>query len=805
MKRITYNKIKLLPALLALLPVFAATAQNHWTPDTDPFEDYMTITGYVVMNGFELEGERYEVGCFIDDDCRASYRFQQMPYQGHNYPCFLSIWGSGADNGKAITLKVYDHETQNEYEINEKPLYQYGEGTGVDLYEFTITNAPFYEVVIDPTSNGTVETNKALVFEDETVTLTITPAEGYELDVISACKTGETATTVTLSGTGNTRTFIMPGYGVTITATFKKTQATLDKEAVEEAKEAIELANIYVMQEEANTKIEIETWVIAKINSILSDLGTTPTPAPFLAPGRGNTVTVDDIVVSNFVAAVEGDENNPDGTNGGFMITVSLSKGASNDTATVEGTIIASPYTPFDIVIADTENGTVTSDRLTAGKGLQVTLTITPAEDYELDAISACKTGDTATTVTIDGTGNTRTFVMPAHEVTVSATFKKTQAVLDEEAVAAAKEAIELSSYNLMQVEANVESAVRTWLVARINPLIAEFGISITSNQITISNFSAAIAGTESNPDGTNGSFKFSVPVKRGNAQATASKSDNIIIATSYLPPVTYPVTIEGAENGTVTSDKEAAAAGVTVTLTIAPAEGYELEVISAYKTGDTATVITISGNGNIRTFVMPAHEVTVTAAFKKTQATLDKEAVAAAKEIIDAIPASYFIIKQEEGNSEPEVKQWLAEQINPLIEEFGIILNATDITFDYFTAAIAGTQADPAGTDGNFDFTVALALGEASDSTGTLSGTITATPYGSAIDQVEQQKLRASSVDGGILIRGLARGETLHVYNVQGQLLYQGITQSEEQYIALPSGGVYIVITSHYRIKTRY
>ena len=66
-------------------------------------------------------------------------------------------------------------------------------------------------------TNGTVTANPASATAGSTVTLTITPAVGYSLNSISAA-TG--SNTVTLSGTGNTKTFTMPAGNVTVNASF---------------------------------------------------------------------------------------------------------------------------------------------------------------------------------------------------------------------------------------------------------------------------------------------------------------------------------------------------------------------------------------------------------------------------------------------------------------------------------------------------------------------------------------------------------------------------------------------------------
>ena len=66
----------------------------------------------------------------------------------------------------------------------------------------------------------------APVTENKTVTITATPDKGYQVDTVTVAKTDDPATVVTLSGSGNTRTFTMPDYAVTVTVTFAKAAST---------------------------------------------------------------------------------------------------------------------------------------------------------------------------------------------------------------------------------------------------------------------------------------------------------------------------------------------------------------------------------------------------------------------------------------------------------------------------------------------------------------------------------------------------------------------------------------------------
>lgn len=76
-----------------------------------------------------------------------------------------------------------------------------------------------YTVTCSPASNGSVLADKTSnVMAGETVTLTITPSSGYQLSSISAVD--GSSNPVSLTGTGNSRTFTMPASNVTVTATF---------------------------------------------------------------------------------------------------------------------------------------------------------------------------------------------------------------------------------------------------------------------------------------------------------------------------------------------------------------------------------------------------------------------------------------------------------------------------------------------------------------------------------------------------------------------------------------------------------
>ena len=85
----------------------------------------------------------------------------------------------------------------------------------------------------------------------------------------------------------------------------------------------------------------------------------------------------------------------------------------------------------------------------------------------------------------------------------------------------------------------------------------------------------------------------------------------NYIVKYTAEPGTLYTVTVNSATNGTVAADKTTnVAQGETVTLTVTPASGYELGILTVKDASDNN--VTVTDN----TFIMPASNVTVSATF---------------------------------------------------------------------------------------------------------------------------------------------------------------------------------------------
>lgn len=395
--------------------------------------------------------------------------------------------------------------------FNYSSAYKY-----VRIQKILPPSVPSYGINIGTLIGGTIVTEpEGDVAQGATVNMTITPDEGYKLNSVSVCKTDDSSIEVDLNE--GTYSFEMPEYGVTISATFTNMN--------EEAKTLIEQGNYTIDQQTANTEAALKTWLISEINSLISAI-------PY-------DITESNITISNFEAAVT------NGANGRFDFSVALNKGeeAIRATASASGIILAEDPQPSqknEITTTQSGSGSVQLDKGMATEGETVTVTVSPASGYVLSSLVVYKRGNGWITTTVNGTGNTRTFIMPDYSVVVRTVFQKSDALLNQEAVEAAIAAVTGGTYTMAQGSATTEAQVKTWLLNTLNYLFGEaHGIEFRSTgdmigNVTVTEFTEAENGTETNPLGTDGSFKFKVTINKGNASETTNEVEGVIKATPY-------------------------------------------------------------------------------------------------------------------------------------------------------------------------------------------------------------------------------------------------------------------------------
>lgn len=265
-------------------------------------------------------------------------------------------------------------------EYRDVKVYQNGSPVGVTKLtdtKFTFTAGAYdayidaeyavrYDVNVNASSGGTVTVDKSTVFAGETVTITVTPDQGYSLADI-AC----TSTAGVIDIENNT--FEMPEGDVTINATFAPLH-TVTQGTVTGATLAISSPSV----------VAGETVTLT------------------FTPNTGYEF------VSLSVKFNDGQEK---------TIEYSGSNKVYTFTAVDYNMIVDAVYAlKYSVNVNAPSGGTVIVDKSTAFAGETVTITATPELGYRLISVSCTSTGGA---IEIEND----TFVMPAGAVTIDATF----------------------------------------------------------------------------------------------------------------------------------------------------------------------------------------------------------------------------------------------------------------------------------------------------------------------------------------------------------------------------------------------
>ncbi len=387
-----------------------------------------------------------------------------------------------------------------------------------------------YSITISDTTNGRVSADKTAANYGDTVTLTITPDEGYALAALTYALRGEEPVNVT--GSGSRRSFEMPAGDVTVAASFTPVAFSVNvADSITGGRISATPTNANVGQTISLTATADTGWKLKAWNVV--------------AQG-GGTVTVAN---NKFTMPAK---------------NVSVS-------ATFE-------KINYSITVSDTVNGTVSADKTAANYGDTVTLTARPSDGYALETLAYTPQGGSA--VSMEGSGNTRTFAMPAANVTVSAAFSPIAfSVNVADSITGGRIAASSTNANVGDVITLVPTANTGWQFKAWN-VVAEGGATVTV---------------------TNN--KFTMPAKSVSVSATFEK-------------INYSITVGQAENGSVRADKATANYGDTVTIDLAAKDGYEFETVSVKDSDGHEVGTSALLDGEKYKFEMPASNVTVEATF---------------------------------------------------------------------------------------------------------------------------------------------------------------------------------------------
>ena len=434
------------------------------------------------------------------------------------------------------------------------------------------------------------------------VTLTPVPEKGYECTGITVLNNG---VQVLVAREGNKWSFIMPQGNITIDATFSKVIHTLTKQT-EHGSFTIPATASYGDTVEVTNITADPGYVFSKI--IVN--GNTITGTSFKMPDSNTTVQVVFKAVDYTVS-----KNNVDHArislskikaNYGDTITVSVTPdegyivsaikvngvAISGNSFVVEGdSVVTVELTAIDysITVNSSENGSIVPDKTTANVGDLITLTVNPDATYKLGDL-IIKNGDSFVARLVDG--NTVTFTMPAGNVTISATFAQ-------------------DGYKINVIYYEGANIV-------VTPTIATPGTKVYIYDL------GADAGYEYGDElrlfWSGGDLSESLQMEDGpdgeDLVYFIMPNGEVTLDLPCFKKSAHNITKEETTNGSFDLSADSAYEGDYITITVHPAEGYELDevYVNGYSRGQNLG------------FSMEGSDMTVRVTFKKATYTITRE-----------------------------------------------------------------------------------------------------------------------------------------------------------------------------------
>ena len=289
----------------------------------------------------------------------------------------IIFWPDDAGKDMETQLSFNEGARVSDVDADKNPVpYTVATSGAVTVDPYNGKGPVTYTVTIaDGIEHGSVSVNPTSAAANDTVTVTVTPDTGYELETLTV--DGETTKNIAVTG----NKFTMPAENVTVTATFKEIQTA-----------PTEYDIAYATAQHGSVDGVKKSEAAKEIT-----LTVTPDEGYEL-----EALTVDGEKTKNITV-----------TDNKFTMP------AENVTVTATFKEISTPApTEYDITYATAEHGSVDGVKKSEA-AKEITLTVTPDDGYELDALTV----DGEKTKNITVTDNK--FTMPAENVTVTATFKE--------------------------------------------------------------------------------------------------------------------------------------------------------------------------------------------------------------------------------------------------------------------------------------------------------------------------------------------------------------------------------------------
>jgi len=286
-----------------------------------------------------------------------------------------------------------------------------------------------------------------------------------------------------------------------------------------------------------------------------------------------------------------------------------------------------------------------------------------------------------------------------------------------------AKSAAESAPYAEMnQAAATSEDAIKDALKSTATTEINNNGVTVTINK---ESYAGPVAGTSADPAGTNGSYEFTVTVSKGSQTQITEKKTITIKATAFTG--VSDVNAVAAAKTAIKDDTVTVAFGADQTAKTAAVQSYVNGLLTGDAAGVTATVSFNSGTGKYDVVISKGsvEDATTITMTITEEADPDIETVINAKN--EAESASYADMTQSVATDETVVEAALKGTAESAVNNNTV--NVT-VTKESYTAPVAGTSANPAGTNGSYVFKITVSRGVQTLFTSQKTITIAATPY---------------------------------------------------------------------------
>ncbi|AEF81497.1 InlB B-repeat-containing protein [Leadbettera azotonutricia] len=403
-----------------------------------------------------------------------------------------------------------------------------------------------YNVNISGTlTHGHIVSNPSTAAEGSVVYLFVEPNTGYQLSTGSLTVSGVTH----IEGSGNIYFFTMPASNVTAQAQF----------------ELISVETVY-------TAAIADDLVHGTIKALPGSAVEGETVYIFINPETGYQLIIDSLTVTG-----SGGNALVDVSNGLYSFTMPGSE------VTISAHFETAVETIYAVNIGILSGGKVTATPSVAAGGSMVYLMVEPDAGKQLQADSLKVSG----TPPLSVSGGVYSFIMPASDVTVNASFEPIP-----------NYSITSGALSNGAITVNPASAAENSTVYLF--VTPDSGYRLKADTLK----GTPATGPVITPTFNNGVYSFTMP------------ASNVAIAAQFelIPIIYYTVNLGSIANGAITANPESARANSTVYLFVNPTNGYQLKANSLAVSG----VAQINGSGGVYSFTMPTSNVTVSAQFEK-------------------------------------------------------------------------------------------------------------------------------------------------------------------------------------------